>query len=98
MDHIVLFLKEDILSEDKTEAEKIRRKAPRFWLSENQNYTSALFLGRIYFVFTLRHQSRSLRNYMKGFVEATQEADLYLIEPSLRAIGGQICRKKRKNM
>ena len=36
MDFIVLFLKEDILPEDKSEADKVRRKAPRFWLSENQ--------------------------------------------------------------
>ena len=36
MDSIVLYLREDILPEDKSEAEKIRRKAPRFWLSENQ--------------------------------------------------------------
>ena len=34
---------------------------------------------------------------MKGFVEAIQEADLYLIEPSLRAIGSQIFKKKCKN-
>ena len=32
----MLFLKEDILPEDKSEADKVRRKAPRFWLSENQ--------------------------------------------------------------
>ena len=31
-------------------------------------------------------------------MEAIQEVDLCLIEPSLRAIDGQICRKKRKNM
>ena len=36
MDSIVLYLREDILPEDKSEAEKIRRKAPRFWLSEDQ--------------------------------------------------------------
>ena len=36
MDSIVLFLKEDILPEDKSEADMVRRKAPRFWLSENQ--------------------------------------------------------------
>ena len=35
---------------------------------------------------------------MKGFVEATQEADLCLTEPSLRATGGQTCRKKYKSM
>ena len=27
---------------------------------------------------------------MKGFVEATLEADLYLTKPSLKAIGGQM--------
>ena len=35
---------------------------------------------------------------MKGFVEAIHEADLYFIEPSRRAIGGQICRRKYRNM
>ena len=36
MDLKVLFLKEDILLERKSEADKVRRKAPRFWLSEDQ--------------------------------------------------------------
>ena len=36
MDSIVLYLREDILPEDKSETKKIRRKAPRFWLFENQ--------------------------------------------------------------
>ena len=35
---------------------------------------------------------------MKGFVEAIQEEDLYLTKPSLKATGGQIYRKKHKNM
>ena len=35
MDPLVLFLKEDILPEEKSEANKIQRKASRFWLSEN---------------------------------------------------------------
>ena len=35
MDSIVLFLKEDVLPEDKSEAEKVRRKAPHFWLSDD---------------------------------------------------------------
>ena len=35
MDSIVLFLKEDILPEGKFEANKVRRKAPWFWLSED---------------------------------------------------------------
>ena len=36
MDFIVLLLKEDILLEGKPKADKVRRKAPRFWLSEDQ--------------------------------------------------------------
>ena len=36
MDPIVLFLREDILPVDKLEADKVRRKVPRFWLSEDQ--------------------------------------------------------------
>ena len=35
---------------------------------------------------------------MKGFVEAIQEADLYLTGPSHKVIGGQICRKKHRNI
>ena len=36
MDPILLFLERDILPEEKLEAEKIQRKAPRFWLSEDK--------------------------------------------------------------
>ena len=43
MDPIVLFLREDILPEDKTKAEKIRRNAPRFWLSEDQKLYKHFF-------------------------------------------------------
>ena len=32
----MLFLKEDILLGEKSEADKVRRKAPRFWLSKDQ--------------------------------------------------------------
>ena len=36
MDPLVLFLKDDILPKEKIEADKIRRNASRFWLSEDQ--------------------------------------------------------------
>ena len=36
MDAIVLFLRKDILPVDKLKADKIRRKATRFWLSKDQ--------------------------------------------------------------
>ena len=37
MDPIVLFLKDDILSEEKGKGDKVQRKALRFWLFEDQN-------------------------------------------------------------
>ena len=45
MDPIVLFLKEDILPEEKSEAKKVRRKAPRFWLSKDQKLYKRSFSG-----------------------------------------------------
>ena len=43
MDFIVLYLKEDILLEKKLEADKVRRKAPRFWVSEDQKLYKCSF-------------------------------------------------------
>ena len=98
IDPIVLFLREDILPKDKSEANKVWERRLISGYPMTKNCTSAPFLGYTYFAFTLRWQSYSLRSYMKKFVEAIQEEDLCLTEPSFKAIGGQICRKKRKNM
>ena len=45
MDPIVSFLKDDVLPEEKLEAEKIRRKAPRFWLSEDHKLYKSSYFG-----------------------------------------------------
>ena len=45
MDPLVLFLKEEILPEEKTEADKIRRKASQFWLSKDQKLYKRSFSG-----------------------------------------------------
>ena len=45
MDSILLFLERDILPEEKSEAEKIRKKAPRFWLSEDRKLYKRSFSG-----------------------------------------------------
>ena len=45
MDPIISFLKEDTLPSDKLEAEKTRRKVPRFWLSEDQKLYKRSFSG-----------------------------------------------------
>ena len=45
MDSISLFLEKDVLLEEKSEADKVRRKAPRFWLSEDRNLYKRSFSG-----------------------------------------------------
>ena len=45
MDSIIRFLKEDILLEERIEADKVRRKATSYWLSENHKLYKRSFLG-----------------------------------------------------
>ena len=45
MDLIVKFLKNDILLEEKSEAEKIRRNTPRFWLFEDHKLYKCSYSG-----------------------------------------------------
>ena len=45
MDPLILFLKEDALPEEKSEVDKIRRKASRFWLSEDLKLYKRSFSG-----------------------------------------------------
>ena len=45
MDSISLFLEKDILPEEKSEAKKVRRKAPRFCLSEDRKLYKSSFSG-----------------------------------------------------
>ena len=45
MDPILLFLKRDIFPEKRSEAEKVQRKAPRFWMSEDKKLYIYSFSG-----------------------------------------------------
>ena len=45
MDPISLYFERDILSKEKSEAEKVRRKAHRFWLSEDRKLYKRSFSG-----------------------------------------------------
>ena len=45
MDSIIQFLKQDTLPKERLEADKVRRKAARFWLSENQKLYKRSFSG-----------------------------------------------------
>ena len=45
MDSIIQFLKEDILPKERIKVDKVRRKATRYWLSENQKLYKRSFSG-----------------------------------------------------
>ena len=45
MDSIIQFLREDTLPKERIKADKVRRKATRFWLSENQKLYKRSFSG-----------------------------------------------------
>ena len=45
MDSIVQFLKDDILPKKRVKVDNIRRKATRYWLSENQKLYKRSFSG-----------------------------------------------------
>ena len=45
MNSIVLFLKKDVLPKKKSNADKVRRKAPRFWLFKDQKLYKRFFFG-----------------------------------------------------
>ena len=66
-DSISLFLEKDILPEEKSEVEKVRRKLFGFGSPSIENYTSALSLAFTCFVCTPKHQNHFLRSFTKGF-------------------------------
>ena len=54
MDPILMFLERDVLPEEKLEAEKVRRKAPRFWMSEDKKLYKRFFFWNIFALCTSR--------------------------------------------
>ena len=66
MDPIIQFLNKDVLPEDKLEAEKICRKAPRFWLFEDQKLYKRSFLGSYLLCIHLEASKLLLEELHKG--------------------------------
>ena len=66
MDSISLFLEKDILPKEKSEAEKVRRKAPRFWLSENRKLYKRSFSGPYLLCVHLEASESLLKELQEG--------------------------------
>ena len=77
---------------------KYEEKLLGFGCSRTKSCIHVLFLDHICFVYISMHRNHSWKNCMKGFVEVTQEENLYLIEPLLKDTGGQTCKRRHENM
>ena len=75
MDPIIQFLSKDVLPEDKSEAEKICRKAPRFWLSEDQKLYMRSFSGPYLLCIHPEASELLLEELQKESTEAIQKGD-----------------------
>ena len=98
MDSIVLFLKEDVLPEEKSEVDKVRRKAPRFWLFKDQKLYKRSFSGPYLLCIHPKTVELLLEELHEGICGSHTGADLCLIGPLFKDIGGQTCRGKHKSM
>ena len=75
MNSIIQFLKEDIMLEEKIEADKIRRKATSYWLSEDHKLYKRSILEPYLLCFHPELTESLLEEMHEGSVEATLEAD-----------------------
>ena len=67
---IIQFLKEDILPEERSKADKVRRKATRFWLSKNQKLYKCSFSGPYLLCVHLEMTESLLKELHKGIYES----------------------------
>ena len=66
MDPIIGFLKDNILLEEKSEAEQIRRKATRFWLSEDHKLYKCSYSGPYLLCVHLEVTNLLLKELLEG--------------------------------
>ena len=70
MDLILLFLEKNILLKEKLEAEKVRRKAPLFWLSEDKKLYKRFFSGPYLLYIHLEASELLLEELHEGICES----------------------------
>ena len=70
MNSIIQFLKEDILPEERSKADKVRRKATRFWLSKNQKLYKCSFSGPYLLCVHLEMTESLLEELHEGIYES----------------------------
>ncbi|XP_075649916.1 uncharacterized protein LOC142620433 [Castanea sativa] len=85
MDPIVSFLKSDILPEERSKADKVHRKAPQFWLSEDQKLYKCSF-SRPYLLCIHPEATESL---LEKFPWPFAQWGLDIVGPFPKAVGNE---------
>ena len=98
MDPIVLFLKKDVLPEEKSKADKVRRKTHRFWLSEDQKLYKHFFSGPYLLCINPEASKLLLEELHEGICGSHTGGKSLSHRAITLAIGGQTCKRKHKNM
>ena len=94
MDSIIQFLKEDIIPEERIEANKVRRKATRYWLSENQKLYKRSFLGS-YLLCVHPELTKSLLKELHEGICGSHTGGRFLAHRAItQGYCGQICRER----
>ena len=88
MDPILKFLKSDTLPEEKMEAEKIRRKAPRFWLFEDKKLYKRSFSGPYLLCIHPEMSESLLEELHEGICGSHTGGGPYLTGPLLKDTDG----------
>ena len=98
MDPIVMFLKDDILPREKGEANKVRRKASLFWLSEDHKLYKRSFFRPYLLCVHPEAVEPLLEQLHEGICGSYIGGKSLSHRASLKGIGGQVCKGKHKKM
>ena len=94
MDFIIRFLREDILPEERMEADKIRRKATSYWLSEDHKLYKRSFLGS-YLLCVHPELTKSLLKELHEGICGSHTRGRFLAHRAItQDYCGQICRER----
>ena len=92
----MLFLNEDILPKGKSEADKVQRKAPRFWLFEDQKLYKRSFYGLYLLCIHPKAVKLLLEELHEEICGNHTEGKSLSHRSSFKGIGGQICKRRHK--
>ena len=94
MDSIIRFLKEDILPEEKIEADKIQRKVTSYWLLEDHKLYKRSFSGPYLLCVHPELTESLLEELHEGICGSHTGGRSLHIRPLPKVTGGQICRER----